>query len=155
MDIFCAIYKKLVGTGMLKRINRIILNLIFRKKRIKIKHISYFMSNYIMELFGLMPGGEIVDSCELTNKNGMQLSVINYGATITDIITPDKDHHMASVILGFDSLKQYTGKMNALNGAVVGRVANRIANKRFTIDGKEYILSGNIHGGAKGFNFKF
>ncbi|MES2429240.1 MAG: aldose epimerase family protein [Bacteroidota bacterium] len=98
--------------------------------------------------------GQKVFEYTLTNANGMQVKVINYGATISDIITPDKNHQMASVILGFNSLKQYTGRMNALNGAIVGRVANRIANKKFTIDGKEYILSGNIHGGAKGFNFK-
>lgn len=98
--------------------------------------------------------GQKVYEYTLTNSNGMQVKVINYGATISDIITPDKNHQMASVILGFDSLKQYTGRMNALNGAIVGRVANRIANKKFTIDGQEYILSGNIHGGAKGFNFK-
>ena len=54
------------------------------------------MSNYIMELFGLMPGGEIVDSCELTNKNGMQINVINYGATITSLKMPLKRHMLIS-----------------------------------------------------------
>ncbi len=88
----------------------------------------------------------------LTNSNGMVVKVINYGATITDIITPDRDKKMGSVVLGFDSLKQYQGRNNALLGAVVGRVANRIANKKFTLDGKEYLLPSNIHGGPKGFD---
>ncbi|GAB3924786.1 aldose epimerase family protein [Mucilaginibacter myungsuensis] len=101
--------------------------------------------------YGELEGKKIYEYT-LTNANGMQVKVINYGATITDIITPDKDGKLASVVLGFDSLKVYTGRMNALMGAVVGRVANRITNKRFTIDGQEYVLSGNIHGGAKGFN---
>lgn len=103
-----------------------------------------------------LPYGEIdgqqIYQYTLTNSKGMQLKVINYGATITDIITPDKNGQMGDVVLGFDSLKQYMGRNNALLGAVVGRVANRIANKRFTLDGKEYVLMSNIHGGPKGFD---
>jgi len=96
--------------------------------------------------------GQKIYQYTLTNSNGMQVKVINYGATITDIITPDKNKKMGDVVLGFDSLKQYAGRDNALLGAVVGRVANRIANKKFTLDGKEYVLMSNIHGGPKGFD---
>jgi aldose 1-epimerase len=103
-----------------------------------------------------IPYGEVdgkqIFQYTLTNSNGMQLKVINYGATITDIVTPDRNGKMDNVVLGFDSLKQYLGGDNALLGAVVGRVANRIANKKFTLDGKEYILMSNIHGGPKGFD---
>src|SRR4051812_9466552 len=74
----------------------------------------------------------------LQNSNGMQVKVINYGATITDIITPDKNGEMGNVVLGFDSLSQYLSKDNARMGAIRGRVTNRIANNKFTIDGKEY-----------------
>jgi aldose 1-epimerase len=88
----------------------------------------------------------------LRNSNGMILKVINYGATITDIIAPDRNKKLGSVVLGFDSLKQYLGRDNALLGAVVGRVANRIANKKFMLDGKEYLLPSNIHSGPKGFD---
>ncbi|MEO5593625.1 MAG: aldose epimerase family protein [Chitinophagaceae bacterium] len=98
--------------------------------------------------------GQQVYEYTLTNSQGMQVKVINYGGSITDIITPDKNGVMASVVLGFDSLSGYTGRNNALMGAVVGRVANRIANKRFTLDGKEYILTSYIHGGAHGFDKK-
>ncbi len=96
--------------------------------------------------------GQKVFQYTLTNSKGMQVKVINYGGTITDIITPDKKGEMGSVVLGFDSLPSYTGRANALMGASVGRVANRITNKRFTLDGKEYILTSNIHGGVKGFD---
>lgn len=90
----------------------------------------------------------------LKNSKGMLVQIINYGAAITDIIIPDKDGKMGNVVLGFDSLKSYSGSMNALMGAVVGRVANRIADKKFTLDGKEYTLSSDIHGGINGFNKK-
>ncbi|MCC8425863.1 aldose epimerase family protein [Mucilaginibacter sp. UR6-11] len=98
--------------------------------------------------------GQRIYQYTLTNSKGMQVKVINYGATITDIITPDKNGKMSDVVLGFDSLKQYLGRDNALLGAVVGRVANRINNKKFTLDGKEYVLTSNIHGGPRGFDKK-
>ncbi|WP_214070676.1 aldose epimerase family protein [Mucilaginibacter sp. dw_454] len=102
-------------------------------------------------LYGEAEGKQIYQYT-LTNSNGMQIKVINYGATITDILTPDRDKKLGDVVLGFDSLKQYMGRDNALLGAMVGRVANRISNKRFTLDGTEYVLASNIHGGPKGFD---
>ncbi|HEY9533928.1 MAG TPA: aldose epimerase family protein [Mucilaginibacter sp.] len=96
--------------------------------------------------------GQQIYQYTLTNSNGMQVKVINYGATITDILAPDRDKKLGDVVLGFDSLKQYMGRDNALLGAVVGRVANRIANKKFSIDGTEYLLASNIHGGPRGFD---
>ncbi|MFH7001800.1 aldose epimerase family protein [Flavobacterium bizetiae] len=88
----------------------------------------------------------------LQNKTGMQVQLITYGAAITNVITPDKDGKMSSVVLGFDSLSQYAGSDNSLMGSTVGRVANRISNKKFTIDGQEYTLSSDIHGGINGFD---
>jgi aldose 1-epimerase len=104
-------------------------------------------------LFGETEGKKIYQYT-LKNSTGMLVKVINYGGTITDIITPDKNKVMASVVLGFDSLKSYTGRDNSVMGASIGRVANRIANKKFTLDGKEYILTSNIHGGVLGFHKK-
>ncbi|CAA9195854.1 Aldose 1-epimerase [Flavobacterium bizetiae] len=88
----------------------------------------------------------------LQNKTGMQVQLITYGAAITNVITPDKDGKMSSVVLGFDSLSQFAGTDNSLMGSTVGRVANRISNKKFTIDGQEYTLSSDIHGGINGFD---
>ena len=90
----------------------------------------------------------------LQNKTGMQVELITYGAAITNIITPDKLGKMSSVVLGFDSLSQYASNENSLMGSTVGRVANRIANKKFTLDGQEYTLSSDIHGGVNGFDKK-
>jgi len=82
----------------------------------------------------------------------MQVKVINYGGAIKDIITPDKEGKFESIVLGFDSLRPYTGKENSLFGSTVGRVANRISNASFHLDGKEYKLTSNIHGGLAGFD---
>ncbi|MHA4896502.1 aldose epimerase family protein [Pedobacter sp. PWIIR3] len=102
-------------------------------------------------LYGEINGVQIFQYT-LTNIKGMQVKLINYGASITDIITPDRDGRMESVVFGFDSLSGYTGRQNALMGAAVGRVANRIANGKFTLEGKEYTLTANIHGGKNGFD---
>lgn len=105
------------------------------------------------KLFGETAGQQVYEYT-LTNSKGMQVKLISYGASITDLITPDKEGRMGSVVFGFDSLSAYTGRQNALMGAAVGRVANRIANGKFTLEGKEYKLSSNIHGGRQGFDKK-
>lgn len=102
-------------------------------------------------LFGVTDGQNVYEYT-LANSNGMIVKVINYGGTISDIIAPDKNGKMASVVLGFESLEEYKGGKNALMGATVGRVANRISNAKFTLNGKEYKLSSFIHGGVGGFH---
>ena len=99
--------------------------------------------------------GQKVFEYTLTNSSGMQVKVINFGGKITDIITPDKNGEMGSVVLGFDSIKSYTDLTSPSMGATIGRVGNRISNKKFTLDGQEYNLTANIHGGLKGFNKRF
>jgi aldose 1-epimerase len=93
----------------------------------------------------------------LTNVNGMQVGIINYGGTVTKIITPDKDGNLGDVILGYDSLSGFLQKGNPYFGALIGRYGNRIANAKFILDGKEYKLAANngpnsLHGGEKGFD---
>lgn len=115
------------------------------------KSISAKKSSIQKELIGQI-SGEDVFQYTLQNKTGMQVQLITYGAAITNIVTPDKEGKMSSVVLGFDSLSQYASTDNSLMGSTVGRVANRISNKKFTIDGKEYTLSSDIHGGVNGFD---
>jgi aldose 1-epimerase len=96
--------------------------------------------------------GEDIFQFTLQNKSGMQVQVMSYGATITNIVTPDKFGERNSVVLGLDSLSHYAGWQNSLMGSTVGRVANRIENAKFTLDGKQYVLSSDIHGGENGFD---
>jgi len=92
----------------------------------------------------------------LTNANGIQVKITNYGGIITSIIVPDKNGKMGDIVLGYDSLNQYITN-SPYFGATVGRYANRISKGRFTIDGKQYTLAINngnnsLHGGIKGFD---
>ncbi len=93
----------------------------------------------------------------LKNEKGTEVKILNYGGTVTTILVADKNNQLADVVLGFDSLSGYTQKGNPYIGALVGRYANRIANARFTLDGKTYTLAANnngnhLHGGLKGFD---
>lgn len=100
---------------------------------------------------------EAVTEYTLTNANGMQVSIINYGGTVTKILTKDKDGKLGDVILGFDSIDGYTQKGNPFFGALIGRYGNRIAKGHFKIDTTTYTLAQNnngqsLHGGLKGFD---
>ncbi|MEO8173376.1 MAG: aldose epimerase family protein [Sediminibacterium sp.] len=100
---------------------------------------------------------EAITQYTLTNANGMQVSIINYGGTVTNIMTPDKDKQNGDVVLGFDSISGYLGKGNPYFGCLVGRYGNRIAKGKFTLDGVTYNLplnnNGNtLHGGVKGLD---
>lgn len=104
--------------------------------------------------FGRMPEGTVVRQFTLRNASGMVTKVISYGATITELQTPDRHGIMTNVVLGASTLEEYLKGVNA--AAVIGRVANRIAGAKFTLDGVEYKLAANngpnhIHGGRVGF----
>jgi aldose 1-epimerase len=106
--------------------------------------------------FGKTPDGTEVDLYTLTNKNGMTAKVMTYGATLTELLVPDSEGKFADVVLGFDNLKGYTDG-HPFFGSTAGRVANRIAKGKFTLEGKEYKLATNngpnhLHGGLKGFD---
>jgi aldose 1-epimerase len=107
-------------------------------------------------MYGMI-GTDSVFQYTLTNKSGMVVKILNYGGTVTDIITPDKNGKMGDVILGYESLDGYRQTGNPYFGCLVGRYGNRIANAKFTLDGKEYTLAANngtntLHGGLKGFD---
>ncbi|MEO7983531.1 MAG: aldose epimerase family protein [Bacteroidota bacterium] len=93
----------------------------------------------------------------ISNGSGMQVSIINYGGTVTHIMTPDKKNAIGDVVLGFSSLDGYLQKGNPYFSGLIGRYGNRIANGKFTLDGKAYTLAGNdhgqsLHGGNKGYD---
>ncbi|MES1216509.1 MAG: aldose epimerase family protein [Bacteroidota bacterium] len=106
--------------------------------------------------FGSYEGKPVIEYT-LTNANGMQVGIINYGGTVTKILTPDKNGEMGDVILGYDSLSGFLQEGNPYFGALIGRYGNRIGKAKFTLDGKEYTLAANnggnsLHGGIKGFD---
>ena len=110
--------------------------------------------------FGRLPSGEAVDLYTLTNGSGMLAQITNYGAMLTQLHVPDKTGQIADVVLGFDNLPAYLAGHPYL-GPTIGRVGNRIASGRFTLDGKSYELARNengvhhLHGGKKGFDKAF
>ena len=106
--------------------------------------------------FGKLPDGRPVTLFTLTNAQGVKMCVTNYGCIVTELWVPDRDGNLADVTLGYDNLPAYLDKTPYF-GAVVGRVGNRIAKGKFTLDGKEYTLAVNndlnhLHGGLKGFD---
>lgn len=107
------------------------------------------------EKFGTL-NGENVTAFTITNANGMELTCIDYGCVITKIITPDREGNLENIVLGFDSLDEYQ-RLSPYFGAVVGRVAGRIKDAAFELDGEHYQLTKNedehhLHGGDKGFS---
>eukprot|EP01023_Acetabularia_acetabulum_P030841 TRINITY_DN2902_c0_g1_i10.p2 TRINITY_DN2902_c0_g1~~TRINITY_DN2902_c0_g1_i10.p2 ORF type:complete len:252 (-),score=29.35 TRINITY_DN2902_c0_g1_i10:816-1508(-) len=88
----------------------------------------------------------------------VEIHILNVGCCIQKILMKDKDGKVADIVLGFDDVQQYL-KEGPYFGAIIGRVANRIANAKFSLDGKEYKVSANdkpnsLHGGFKGFDKK-
>ena len=107
------------------------------------------------EVFGQMDGGVQVMRYTLRNQNGMVVRVMTFGATITEILAPNRTGKLQNVILGSDEFEDYQRGFG-VSASVIGRVANRIAGARFSLDGKEYRLAANngknhIHGGRRGF----
>jgi len=115
------------------------------------------MANASIEkaLFGQADGKD-VELYTLTNRNGLAVKVMTYGAAIKELWLPDRNGARADVALGFDDLAGYL-KPNPYFGVTVGRVANRIRNATFTLEGETYQLAGNdhghhLHGGVKGWD---
>jgi aldose 1-epimerase len=104
--------------------------------------------------FGRLPDGTAVKLFTLRNARGSVCRVMTLGATVTELSVPDRAGHYTNVILGADTLESYLKGFPAA-ASVIGRVANRIAHARFTLDGVQYTLAANsgphhIHGGRRG-----
>lgn len=105
--------------------------------------------------FGKADGKEI-DLYTLTNANGLVAKVMTYGATVTELHVPDRAGAMGDIVLGHDHLDGYL-KNSPYFGATIGRVANRIKDARFELEGRAYELAANdgahtLHGGKKGWD---
>lgn len=112
------------------------------------------------EPFGTTPDGSAVEVFTLTNRRGLKMRVMTYGASVLSLEVPDRHGKLADVVLGYHTLEEYLSDPS-FHGAVAGRYANRIANARFSLDGVSYQLAANnepagipcaLHGGLKGYD---
>jgi aldose 1-epimerase len=92
----------------------------------------------------------------LENANGLSATIIAYGATLISVRTPDRDGNIDEITVGMEDPEDYR-QGHPFLGSVVGRCANRLANARFTLNGKEYQLESvggphHLHGGRHGFD---
>jgi len=110
--------------------------------------------------FGQMPDGRAVSLFTLVNARGMRADITNYGGIVVRLFAPDRSGRLADIVLGYDTLAAYV-KATPYFGALIGRVGNRTAHGRFTLDGREYKLATNnapgfipchLHGGNAGFD---
>lgn len=106
--------------------------------------------------FGTMPDGRPVAAVTLSNGKGVTATIIALGASLQALRMPDKAGKVEDVQIGYDTIDGYLTKPEFF-GATVGRVANRIARGRYTLDGKAYSAPVNngpnsLHGGTKGFD---
>jgi aldose 1-epimerase len=117
-------------------------------------------ANPVESVYGKMPDGREVKIYTLTNAAGMEAKVTEYGAILVSLKAPDKNGTFADVTHGYDTLEGWLTNTSYF-GATVGRFGNRIANGKFTLDGKEYSLVTNndpggvpcsLHGGTVGFD---
>jgi len=107
-------------------------------------------------IYGKLASGKPVEIWTLEGRGGLVLEAITYGGTVTRLLTPDRDGRLGDVVLGYDNLEGYlAGKFYF--GAITGRVAGRIPNATFTLEGQTYSLARNdppnhLHGGVRGFD---
>lgn len=104
--------------------------------------------------FGKTADGQIVQQHVIKNDHGMEVTVIDLGATIQALKVPDRDGNNADVVLGFDDVAGYQSSNNPYFGCTTGRYANRISNGTFELDGSTYTLAKNngdhhLHGGEE------
>jgi len=106
--------------------------------------------------FGQTAAGTAVTLFTCTNRQGVEVQLIDYGAIVVSVKTPDREGRLENITLGFPTLEGYLAR-HPYFGATVGRYANRIAKGKFSLGGKQYTLATNnnenhLHGGVAGFD---
>ncbi len=109
------------------------------------------------ENFSTTFNGKEIKLFTLKNDNGLRVDITNYGGRIVTLIVPDKEGVFDDIVTGYHSIDEYLKSNEIYFGALIGRFANRIADGKFSIDGKEYTLAINnppnhLHGGPGGFH---
>jgi aldose 1-epimerase len=106
--------------------------------------------------FGQTGDGKPIELYTLSNQHGMKVAIATYGATVINLIVPDRSGKPDDVALGFDTIQPYFTQ-SPFFGSTIGRYANRIAKGRFQLDGQTYQIPINdppsaLHGGPIGFD---
>lgn len=106
--------------------------------------------------FETLTDGDSTHLYMLHNAGGGSVAITNYGGRIVALTVPDKNGVSTDVVVGLSSVAAYQASTEPYFGALIGRVGNRIAKGKFTLDGKEYSLFINngpntLHGGKKGY----
>ncbi|MEK6246849.1 MAG: galactose mutarotase [Planctomycetales bacterium] len=115
-----------------------------------------------VEEWGTADGKEVF-LYTLTNADGTICKLTNWGATVTELHTRDKNGGMADIVQGYESFARWLdpdGKGNPnpdYFGCTIGRYCNRIGNGKFELDGQTYELTKNndpshLHGGGTGWD---
>ncbi|XP_022198028.2 galactose mutarotase [Nilaparvata lugens] len=100
----------------------------------------------------------IIHRFTLTNRRGVCVQVITYGATITSIMVPDRKGNFDDIVLGYENIEGYRDASNPYFGATMGRVTGIIEDAAFKVAAEEFDLSLNfigghhVNGGFKGFD---
>jgi aldose 1-epimerase len=107
-------------------------------------------------VFGKTPDGKEIELYVLTNRNGLEAAVTNFGGILVSLKAPDRESKLGDVVLGYDSLDGYLNDKSFFGGTI-GRYGNRIAQGKFILDGVTHTLARNnggnhLHGGINGFN---
>ncbi|MEI6644723.1 MAG: aldose epimerase family protein [bacterium] len=117
-------------------------------------------SSVVVKPFGKTKDGQLVHQYTLTGAGGVVMDVIDYGGKIVRLYTPDRMGKTIDITAGFNTVAGYE-TCDPYFGSLIGRFGNRIANGKFTLDGKTYTLPTNnepggipcsLHGGTKGFD---
>lgn len=119
------------------------------------KHAQLTISGLNPTAFDSIINGKKTELIALSNQNGMEVCLTNYGGRVVSIVVPDKNNQPTDVVLGYDNLAQYADTINSPSdyGSTVGRYANRIKDSKINVNGKEYHLRANdngnsLHGGG-------
>ncbi|MBP3377685.1 MAG: galactose mutarotase [Clostridia bacterium] len=114
-----------------------------------------------VSIFDKHPCGRDVTAYTLSNGSRVSARILDFGCIIANLWVKDSTGKVADVVCGYDDISGYLNG-GGYQGAIVGRVANRIGNGKFTLDGVDYTLTLNdaprpnsLHGGAVGFDKKF
>lgn len=113
------------------------------------------LSGLKREDFQAVVQGKETDLYTLSNDNGVQIQVTNYGGAVVAIMVPDRDGNFANVIQGHTNIDEVVNSPEPFLSTLIGRYGNRICKGKFTMNGKEYTLACNngvnhLHGGPTG-----